>query len=203
MTHDIDEQKPDNQARINTLFKPGKVSGAATSTPAKRAPAKRGSKKAQPAERAQQAQHAQQPEHAEQAQQSEEAEHAQQPAAAAAASDRDFAAAGRETDAGAMPADNASLGDQGSLSARAARHLSRIHQQPPTELLSPSEPWPGKRRRAATPADVSRAPNQMAFVYEHCGISVHSVEGAAAHPAALLLMQSQLLACYSCDASYS
>ena len=183
MTHDIDEQKPDSQAKINTLFRPGKVSGAATSTPAKKAPAKRGSKKTQPAEHAQQAQQA------EQAQQSEQAEHAQQPAASAA-SDSDPAAAVRETDAGAMPADKGSLGDEGGLSARAARHLLRIHQQPPSELPSPSEPRAGKRRRAATPADVSHAPNynQMVFVYEHWGTSRYSMNDADGQPAALWLM---------------
>lgn len=193
LVYDINEQKPDNQAKINTLFKPGKGSGAATSTPAKRAPAKRGTKKAQPAEQAQQAghaqhaQHAQQPEHAEQAQQSEEAEDVQQPAAAAA-SGRDPAATVRETDAGAMPADNGSLGDQGSLSARAVRHLSRTNQQPCTELSSPSETRAGKRRRAAMPADVSHAPTQMVFGYEHCGTSQHSVNDADGQPSILVAL---------------
>lgn len=174
MTHDLDEQPRDNQAKINTLFKPGKDSGASRSTPAKRTAAKRGSKKAeraQPAEQAQQSERAQPAEHA---QQSEEPEEDDQQAGSGRVPDRDptapdreaaltdvkpaFAAAEAEAAAGPIPHDNGSLGDQGTLSARAARHLLRLNQP------SPSEPRVGKRRRASTPADVSHAPNEMAFV---------------------------------------
>lgn len=157
--HDLDEQPPDNQAKINTLFKPGEDSGAPTSTPAKRTAAEPGSKKAQPTERAQQA---------EQAQQSEEVEDVQQAPAAAAsgrAADREPAAtnqepavAAAEASPGAMPSAHGSLGAERTVTARVTRLQSRLNQPPLTELPSPSEPRVGKRRRASMPADVSHAP---------------------------------------------
>ena len=153
LTHDLDQQPPENQAKISTLFKPGKDLGTSTSTPTNRTAANRGSKKSQPAERAQQAQ------------QSEEAEDVQQAPAAAAsgraadrdptATDQEAAAAAAEALPGAIPSANDSLGHEKTLSARAMRLQSRLSQLPPTELPSPGEPRAGKRRRASIPADVS------------------------------------------------
>ena len=186
LTHDIDEQPPDSQekqkpgsqAKISTLFRSGKDSGAPTSIPANRTAAQRGSSKL---ERAQQAQQADQ---AQQAQQSGEAGDVQQ-AASGRAPDRDLVATDKEpaaTDmeadapdaeaaAGATPCDNGSLANQRGWSARAARHLARRNALPLNALPSPSEPRAGKRRRASAPADVSHALNQVACVLRyalHC-----------------------------------
>ena len=185
LIHDINEQppdsqanqKPDRQAKINTLFKKGKDSGAPTNIPAKRTAAKRGSIKAQRAQHAELAQQAQQAEHAQQSQEAQDVEQAasrRAPDSDPAATDRELAAVDMapyapdaEAAARAVISDNGSLSDQGSLSARAARHLSRLNQLPPNELPSPSELRVGKQRRASGPADVSHAPIQLACVSAH------------------------------------
>lgn len=166
LSQDIDQQKPDTQAKISTLFKPGKDTGASPSTPAKRPAASRVTKKAQHEQQAELAQQAEQTGHA---QQTEEEHKAQQSQAAAVAGRR------LEEEAAILAADaavpmvqspgNGSLDGRTTLSARAARLQSRLNQQHTMEPASPGEARAGKRRRASM---VSHAPSQMTFCnYQH------------------------------------
>ncbi|KAL3161194.1 hypothetical protein ABBQ38_009562 [Trebouxia sp. C0009 RCD-2024] len=150
LSQDIDQQKPDTQAKISTLFKPGKDTGASPSTPAKRPAASRVTKKAQHEQQAELAQQAEQTGHA---QQTEEEHKAQQSQAAAVAGRR------LEEEAAILAADaavpmvqspgNGSLDGRTTLSARAARLQSRLNQQHTMEPASPGEARAGKRRRAS------------------------------------------------------
>ena len=138
LVHDINQQKSDNQAKINTLFKPGQKAEAPAGTPAKPTAPKHVPKAAQ-------------------------AEHAQQAAITAPAGRK--GKRGAATAADATAGDEASgrglVTNQGTQSARAARLLSRTDQLHPTELASPSEPRTGKRKRASTPADSNGGQHQV------------------------------------------
>ena len=156
LAQDIDKQKPESQAKINTLFKPGKDMGTSPSTPVKRPAASRLTKKAQQEQQAELAEHAQQAQHAQQtgsAQQTGEEEDVEQPHAAAtpgrALEGEAATAAAHAAKPRVLPSGNGSLDGQTALSARAARLHSRLNQQHTIELASPGDARAGKRRRAS------------------------------------------------------
>lgn len=173
LTRDMNEQKPNSQVKISTLFKPGKDAGASPSTPAKRPTSNRITKKAQQAEQAQQAEHTQQ---AGPAQQPEEEHNVQSQAAAVAGRTFEEGAATADTDAPVARVQspgNGPLDGQRTLSARATRLQSRLNQQHITELASPGEARVGKRRRASM---VIHAPSQMTFCNcQHCSLTMHNL----------------------------